>query len=166
MIIATEYEGQSSILLFPTRLLLEKHLNILQSFFFFFNLLHTAGATSPPLLLAISTERKDHEMEIVGRVISRCEFPVPPWKRSHPRSKRNHPTADIDPESWPFQGDDFHLKLDTQTRSALPATLDAGSASGSPLEGRSPKHCWTALESVKLNLAGLWMGIGHFSSCY
>lgn len=80
MIIATEYEGQSIILLFPTRLLLEKHLNILP--------------TSPPLLLTTSTERKDYEMEMVGRSHFQVWIPnttleeKPPKKQEEPSNSR------------------------------------------------------------------------------
>jgi len=50
--------------------LLEKHQNILQSQVFY--ILHTGGATSPLLLLTISLERKDEEIDTVE------ESTVPP----------------------------------------------------------------------------------------
>lgn len=112
-IIATEYKGQSSILLFSIRLL-EKHLNILQAQVFY--LLHTGGATSPPLLLTISIERKDHDTEIAERVISICESP----NATFGQVKRNHSAAGIRPQELVLPKV-FQLKLDASTLDVLPA---------------------------------------------
>lgn len=57
IITVKEHKGQSSTVLIQIRLS-EKHLNILQTHVFY--LPHTDGDTSPPSLLTISMERKDH----------------------------------------------------------------------------------------------------------